>query len=178
VTTLTTNGGRALPSTGSADYADNEQRRTREEVGMADAAVGAVRLAQVRATPLALDEVLDAVRTPAAGGIATFVGVVRDVDDGRAVQRLAYTAHPSVDDVFATIAADVAGRHDVIAVAALHRTGELHIGDIAVVVAVSAAHRGPALAACRDLIDAIKSGIPIWKHQTFADGTDEWVGSP
>jgi molybdopterin synthase catalytic subunit len=60
----------------------------------------------------------------------------------------------------------------------VHRVGHLEIGDLAVVVAVSAAHRGAALEACRELIDTLKERVPIWKHQLFSDGSDEWVGLP
>jgi molybdopterin synthase catalytic subunit len=72
----------------------------------------------------------------------------------------------------------VAQRHDVLGLAAVHRTGRLAIGDVAVVVATVAAHRGEAFAASKDLIDTLKSEVPIWKHQVFTDGTEEWVGSP
>ena len=76
------------------------------------------------------------------------------------------------------MAEEVADRSAVIALAAVHRVGHLEIGDLAVVVAVSAAHRGAALAACHELIDTLKARVPIWKHQLFSDGTDEWVGLP
>ena len=72
----------------------------------------------------------------------------------------------------------VAGRHDVIAIAAVHRVGDLVVGDLATVVAASAAHRADAFAAAQDLIDTLKSTVPIWKHQRFADGEAEWVGLP
>ena len=73
---------------------------------------------------------------------------------------------------------EVAARHDIARLAAVHRVGHLEIGDRAVVVAVSAAHRGEAFEACRDLIDTLKGTVPIWKHQRFTDGSDEWVGLP
>ncbi len=72
----------------------------------------------------------------------------------------------------------VAAEHDVHGVAAVHRVGSLAIGDIAVVVATTAAHRGVAFDASRALIDTLKAEVPIWKHQRFTDGTDEWVGTP
>jgi molybdopterin synthase catalytic subunit len=72
----------------------------------------------------------------------------------------------------------VAARHDVIGLAAVHRVGDLAIGDAAVIVGASAAHRGEAFDACRALIDDLKASVPIWKHQRFADGSDEWVGTP
>jgi molybdopterin synthase catalytic subunit len=139
---------------------------------------GQVLLAEVREEDLSLDEVVAAVRHPAAGGIATFVGVVREHDQGAAVDALDYSAHPTAPDVLRQVAEEVAGHHAVIALAAVHRVGHLEIGDLAVVVAVSAAHRGAALEACRELIDTLKARVPIWKHQLFSDGSDEWVGLP
>jgi molybdopterin synthase catalytic subunit len=137
-----------------------------------------VVLAEVREDDLSLDEVVAAVRHPAAGGIATFVGVVREHDQGAAVDALDYSAHPTAPDVLRQVSEEVAGHHPVIALAAVHRVGHLEIGDLAVVVAVSAAHRGAALEACRELIDTLKARVPIWKHQLFSDGSDEWVGLP
>ena len=75
------------------------------------------------------------------------------------------------------MALGVAAADGVVAVAAVHRLGDLTIGDVAVVVAVSAVHRGEAFAASRRLIDELKAEVPIWKHQRFADGSDEWVGA-
>ena len=72
----------------------------------------------------------------------------------------------------------IAEKFDVLGVAAVHRVGELAIGELAVVAAVAAAHRGEAFDACRELIDVLKASVPIWKHQRFADGTSEWVGTP
>jgi len=138
----------------------------------------AVTLADVREQALSVDEALAAVRHPHAGGVATFVGVVRDHDHGHDVASLDYSAHPTAAEVLRRVAEDVAARHDVVRVAAVHRIGHLEVGDLAVVVAVSAAHRGAALEACRDLIDTLKGTVPIWKHQLFADGADEWVGMP
>ena len=137
-----------------------------------------VVLAAVRDEPLGVDEVLDAVRHPRCGAVALFVGVVRDHDHGEPVAALDYSSHHSAADELARVCADVASRHAVTRLAAVHRSGHLEIGDLAVVVGVSAAHRGAAMEACRDLIDTLKSTVPIWKHQQFADGTDEWVGLP
>lgn len=139
---------------------------------------GEVRLVDVRDQALSVDELLQVVADPAAGGIALFVGTIRADDDGRAVQGLGYTAHPSAADALRDVAAAVAARHDVVAVAAVHRTGHLDVGEIAVVVAVSAAHRGTAFEAARDLIDTLKTTVPIWKLQEFTDGASEWVGLP
>jgi molybdopterin synthase catalytic subunit len=139
--------------------------------------VSAIRLAELRDGPLSVDEVLSAVQDPAAGGIALFTGVVRDHDQGRGVVRLSYSAHPSAAAELRRVAEKVAAGFDVRAVAAVHRTGELAVGEIAVVVAVSCAHRGEAFDACRALIDELKATVPIWKHQEFGDGESEWVNS-
>jgi len=135
-------------------------------------------LADIRESPLSVDEVVDAVRHPRAGGIATFIGVVRGRDHGRDVAALDYTSHPSAPQILRELAERVAAGGDVIRVAAVHRVGHLEIGDLAVVVAVSAVHRGTALDVCRELIDTLKVAVPIWKHQIFEDGSDEWVGTP
>ena len=145
---------------------------------MTEEPTGVVRLLGIRDAALTIDEVYAAVTDPGAGGVALFVGTVRAVDHDHAVEQLSYSAHPSVDVELARVADAVAARHDLIALAAVHRVCDLAVGDIAVVVATSAAHRGPALAACRELIDELKASVPIWKHQLFGDGTEEWVGSP
>jgi molybdopterin synthase catalytic subunit len=114
----------------------------------------------------------------AAGAVVGFVGVVRDHDGGRQVLRLEYSAHPSAGEVIADVVAEVASQSPgVRAVAASHRIGVLQIGEPALVVAVAADHRHAAFVTCAHLVDAIKARLPVWKHQFFADGTDEWVGS-
>jgi len=75
------------------------------------------------------------------------------------------------------VAADIAARDGVIAVAVSHRVGLLMVGDTALAAAVSAAHRRAAFEACSDLVDEVKRRLPVWKRQVFADGTDEWVGT-
>ncbi len=137
-----------------------------------------VRLLDLRETPLDPAEVLAAVEDPAAGGVNLFVGAVRDHDGGDQVDHLDYTAHPSALDRMREVAEGVAAEFEVIALAAVHRTGPLRIGDAAVLVAASAAHRGQAYDASRALIDRLKATVPIWKHQVFADGREEWVGTP
>ena len=137
-----------------------------------------IRLLDVRDEPLRVDEVYASVVDAYAGGVGLFVGTVRDHDGGRGVDRLEYSAHPTVNARMREVAEAIAARYDVVALSAVHRVGSLGIGDIAVVVAVSAAHRGQAMDACHALIDDLKSGVPIWKHQVFADGSDEWVGTP
>ena len=137
-----------------------------------------VRLVDIRSTPLDVAEVLAAVEDAAAGGVTLFVGTVRDHDDAKSVEGLDYSAHPTALDRLRAVVEAVAERHSVTAVAAVHRVGKLAIGDAAVVVAAAAAHRGEAFEAARDLIDDLKATVPIWKHQSFADGTEEWVGLP
>jgi molybdopterin synthase catalytic subunit len=137
-----------------------------------------IRLIGIVDEPLDVASIEAAVRHREAGGVSVFVGTVREHDAGRGVMGLSYTAHPTATDVMTQIANDILTKHDVIAVATVHRVGDLAVGDIAVVVAVSAAHRGQAIDACHDLIDTLKARAPIWKHQLFADGSDEWVGTP
>lgn len=137
-----------------------------------------VRLVAIRDTPLSTDEVLGAVADPAAGGTVLFAGAVRDEDGGRSVVRLDYTAHPRALGDLRTVAESVAAKYPVIALAVVHRVGELQIGDLAVVLAVACAHRGQAFDAARALIDELKETVPIWKHQVFGDGAEEWVGTP
>jgi molybdopterin synthase catalytic subunit len=137
-----------------------------------------VRLVDIRDTDLQVDEVVAAVSDAAAGGLTLFVGAVRDHDENKSVVGLEYTAHPTALERLREVAEDVAREYDVLALAAVHRVGRLSIGDAAVVVAAAAAHRGEAFVASRELIDRLKATVPIWKHQLFADGTDEWVGTP
>ena len=136
-----------------------------------------VRLAELRDSPLSVDEVLSAVGDPSAGGISLFVGVVRDHDHGQDVARLGYTAHPTAEAELRRVAEKIAASFGATAVAAVHRVGDLAVGDLAVVVAVSCPHRGEAFSACRALIDELKQTVPIWKHQQFAGGGSEWVNS-
>ncbi|MGH3204129.1 MAG: molybdenum cofactor biosynthesis protein MoaE [Streptosporangiaceae bacterium] len=137
-----------------------------------------VRLIAIRETELSLDEVRAAVAGPGAGGIALFAGAVRDTDHDQSVTGLSYSAHPSAEAELRRVAELIAEKFKVLGIAAVHRVGDLAIGDLAVVAAVACAHRGEAFAACRELIDVLKASVPIWKHQLFADGTSEWVGTP
>ncbi|BBY13712.1 molybdenum cofactor biosynthesis protein MoaE [Mycobacterium marseillense] len=128
--------------------------------------------------PILLAEHEEMVGHQSAGAIVGFVGMIRDHDVGRRVVRLEYSAHPSAAQVMADVVADVAAQSSgVRAVAASHRVGVLHIGEAALVAAVAADHRQAAFATCAQLVDTIKARLPVWKHQFFADGTEEWVGS-
>ena len=136
-----------------------------------------VRLIDIRDTPLSLDEVYAAVTDERAGGIALFVGTVRNVDEGKDVDALGYSAHPTAASRLQSVADTIAAECDIVGLAAVHRIGELAIGDIAVIVAVSAEHRAQAFEACRRLIDELKTDVPVWKQQTFAGGDAVWVGA-
>jgi molybdopterin synthase catalytic subunit len=135
-----------------------------------------VARARITSEPLSPSMCIEAVTSTAAGGLGVFIGAVRETDSGRPVESLGYEAHPSAGDELERVCAAIAESHDVIAVAAEHRTGTLTLGEVAVVVAVAAEHRSEALTATHALIDRIKAEVPIWKHQRFADGTEEWVG--
>jgi len=134
-----------------------------------------VRRADVSDAPITVEDVRALASDASAGAVVTFAGDVRDHDHGRSVARLEYEGHPTAEAVLAEVAHEVAARHDVIAIAVSHRIGALQIGDSALVAAVSAAHRGEAFAACADLVDEVKHRLPVWKHQVFSDGSDEWV---
>lgn len=140
------------------------------------AATGEVVLTDIREDTLSLDEVVAAVQDPACGGVAVFLGVVRDHDRGQEVDSLDYSVHPSAEQRLAEVAQAVAARSGAVRLAAVHRSGHLRVGDVAVVVAASAPHRDAAFTACRDLIDTLKAEVPIWKHQHLGDGGAEWVG--
>jgi molybdopterin synthase catalytic subunit len=136
-----------------------------------------VRLIAVRSSALSVDEVLAAVADPGGGGIALFAGAVRDSDHEQGVTGLSYSAHPSAESELRRAAEVIAGKFPVLGIAAVHRVGDLEIGDLAVMVAVACPHRAEAFDACRALIDELKASVPIWKHQRFTDGSSEWVGS-
>jgi molybdopterin synthase catalytic subunit len=140
--------------------------------------VSSIKLIAVRDTVLSVDEVRNAIAHPAAGGEVLFIGTVRDNDADKGVTGLSYSAHPSAEAGLLKVAESIAAKFPaVISLAAVHRTGDLAVGDLAVVVGVSCAHRAEAFHACHALIDELKATVPIWKHQRFTDGTDEWVGS-
>jgi molybdopterin synthase catalytic subunit len=141
------------------------------------AAADPIRLLGIRDAPLSVDEVFAAVGDASAGGTALFAGTVRDHDGGTDVTHLGYSSHPTAEAELRRVAEKTAADFPVRALAAVHRVGELTIGDLAVVVAVSCPHRAEAFAACHRFVDDLKREVPIWKHQTFADGTEEWVGA-
>lgn len=132
-------------------------------------------LARISAAPIDQRELEAFVRSRASGAVVTFSGVVRDHDDGRAVVALDYEAHPDAERFLRECCEEVA-RRTGLRVAAVHRVGSLQLGDTALVAAAAAAHRREAFEACSDLVERIKSTIPVWKRQHFESGVSEWVG--
>lgn len=145
---------------------------------MRDSSPPQVVLCEITESPLDAAAHQESVMSPEYGAVAMFVGVVRRSDSGNDVSGLEYSHHPSAAATLEEIAREVAERPEVGRVAVSHRVGALSVGDVAVVAAVSAVHRKPALSGCEYLIEELKVRLPIWKHQTFADGTSEWVNSP
>ncbi|MFI7589932.1 molybdenum cofactor biosynthesis protein MoaE [Spongisporangium articulatum] len=136
-----------------------------------------VAFTRVGPEPLDVAEHARAVERAACGAVVTFTGVVRDVDDERAVTGIEYVAHPTAPDVLAEVVAEVFASGSAAAAAVSHRVGQLDVGDLAFVVAVSAGHRREAFETAVRLVDEVKARLPVWKRQQFPDGRDEWVGS-
>ena len=134
-------------------------------------------MTELRAESLSVDEIRAAVTDPGAGAVALFMGTVRDHDHGRGVTALSYSAHPTAAAELGRVAEKIAASHNILALAVVHRTGDLQVGDLAVVAAVAAAHRDAAFNACHALIDELKATVPVWKHQFFTGGDSEWVNS-
>lgn len=124
------------------------------------------------------DALARSVARSAAGAVVTFVGTTRDSHAGRAVQRLEYEAQEALaEKALARLCADARTRFGLCAVALRHRLGRLELGEASVVIAVSAPHRAAAFDACRFLIDTLKTSVPIWKKEHYADGAPPvWVG--
>ena len=126
-------------------------------------------------TPLDLAAQVAEVSGPARGGVAVFLGVVRDHHQGLAVTALSYSAYePMAEAVCGEIVAEAETRWPV-KVSLRHRLGALAIGDVSVAIAVAGDHRDEAFAACRYVIEELKRRVPIWKRESFADGSVEWV---
>lgn len=139
--------------------------------------MGGVRLAAISADPLDLTVHLDAVDDSTAGALTTFVGRVRDHDPDAAapVIALEYSAHPDAEKALRRIAEAAVGDTAAI-VAVSHRIGRLAVGDAAVIIAVASPHRAEAFEVCREIIETIKTGLPVWKRQVEEDGTATWLG--
>lgn len=138
-----------------------------------------VRIAAISETPLDLDAHLAAVDDPTLGAVTTFIGRVRDNDPDAdsPVVGLEYSAHPDAEATLRRIASEASGAGDGrVVVAVSHRIGQLAVGDAAVVIAVASEHRAEAFAVCREVIEAIKRDLPVWKRQHESDGTSSWKG--
>jgi molybdopterin synthase catalytic subunit len=134
-----------------------------------------VHLAAVTDQRLDAEKIKSLVADETTGAVVVFSGDVRNHDHGREVLSLTYEAHPSAAEVMESVVRTLAEQLDITHIAAAHRIGEIPIGESALVVAVGSSHRGDAFAACREIVDQIKLQLPVWKHQHFADGTQEWV---
>jgi MoaE-MoaD fusion protein len=131
---------------------------------------------RLQSAPLEVTAVIAEVADPAAGASATFIGTTRETNRGRTVTHLEYDAYPEMAEAeMAKIAEQIRARYDILHVAMAHRTGHVPIGEASVVIAVSAAHRGPAMDACREAIDTLKQTVPVWKKEVF-EGGEEWIG--
>ena len=125
---------------------------------------------------LSVDAAVEEVRDDGAGAIATFVGTTRAHSRGRDVLHLDYEAYEGMaEQVMADLADQVTRRHDLCKLAIHHRVGRVDIGEVSVVIAVSAPHRAAALAACKEAIDELKVSVPLWKKETYVGG-EEWIG--
>ena len=133
--------------------------------------------AQVTDSVITAEALATKVKGDSSGAVVTFSGDVRNHDKNKDVASLSYEIHPSAQSVIERIANEVAEKHELKDVAVAHRYGNIPIGQSAFVVAVAAAHRGPAFAACEELVERVKAELPIWKFQEFTDGTTEWVNS-
>lgn len=134
--------------------------------------------AHISGEPLSVDDIAAQVADDRCGAVVTFTGVVRNHDAGNAVAAIDYSAHPQAERLLSGLVEDASARPGVHRVAAVHRVGHLEVGDLAMVVAVSAEHRGQAFAAASDLVDAVKARVPVWKCQWLADGSHQWTGLP
>lgn len=142
-----------------------------------DPARDRVQVASIASGTISVAECVAAVQSTRDGAVVTFEGVVRDADGGKSVAWLHYRGHPSAERMISAVAARIAAAHDEVTIAVAHRIGDLRIGDVALACAVASPHRAAAFAACSELVDGVKAEVPIWKHQGFTDGSDEWVAS-
>jgi molybdopterin synthase catalytic subunit len=127
-------------------------------------------------TPIDTASLRNALQTHSAGAFVAFEGWVRDLHQGRAVLKLDYQAYARLAQAEGeAILAEVPQRFDVLEARCAHRVGTLELGDLAVWVGISAAHRDAAFAACRHAIDEVKRRVPIWKREFYADGDSGWI---
>jgi molybdopterin synthase catalytic subunit len=167
---------RAQPSPAVASGGSRSRERKAQPVSAPTA--GRTMIVAVSTEPLDHAAHESAVADQRAGAVVSFQGIVRDHDHGRPVTLLEYEGHPTAADVLRQVAEEIAEDPLVFAVAVSHRVGTLAVGDVALVAAVSTAHREAAFDACARLVDEVKSRLPVWKRQVFADGSEEWVNCP
>ncbi|HYG73696.1 MAG TPA: molybdenum cofactor biosynthesis protein MoaE [Planctomycetota bacterium] len=129
-------------------------------------------------TPLDCAAIEASVYSPESGAVVTFVGRTRNEHLGRPVRHLEYEAHEALArKIVGELAAEAKQKFGLVQVAIQHRLGRLEIGDASVVIAVSSGHRGAAFDGCRWLIDSLKTRVPVFKKEYYADGSaPEWVG--
>jgi MoaE-MoaD fusion protein len=150
----------------------------RDEVALIPPVAGGVddRHARLLDTPLSLDRVVAAVRSPQAGGLVTFTGMVRRLSHGAVIERLEYEAYPAMaEKVMRGLCDEIEAELPGVRLAVEHRVGVLPVGEIAVVIAAAAPHRADAFTACRAMIDRLKDRVPIWKKEVGENG-EVWVG--
>ena len=136
---------------------------------------GVIRLAEITERVIETTFLEAPVFDARAGAIVSFSGNVRDHDHGRSVRTLSYEGHPSAQAVLTEIADEIEARFDVVRLAVSHRIGPIPMGEAALVAVVATVHRGEAFAACEELVNTVKERLPVWKHQIFTDGAEEWV---
>ena len=133
--------------------------------------------ADVTEAEISVKDMIAEVSDPRCGAMVTFDGIVRDHDGGKGVEQLDYSMHPTAPQVMAEILTEMVEKYPDVRIAAVHRVGHLKVGDTALAAAVAAPHRGSAFEACAELVEVIKKRLPIWKEQSFTDGSTEWVGA-
>ncbi|QHS57028.1 molybdenum cofactor biosynthesis protein MoaE [Mucilaginibacter sp. 14171R-50] len=132
---------------------------------------------QILSTPLHIQSCIDWVMSPDTGGIDVFIGTVRNATKGNRVLKLEFEAYDNMAiNEIKKIIKQVSEKWPVQKVLVHHRTGTLQVGEVPVVIAVSAAHRDAAFQACRYIIDTLKQTVPIWKKEFFEDG-EVWVAA-
>lgn len=136
---------------------------------------GRLGLIEVTAEPLDLAAQLASVQDLTTGALASFLGVVRNHDHDVGVTALRYEAHPEAVNLLTRVAAEIATLPGVQGVSVTHRYGDLLPGDIALIAVVATSHRGDAFDACRALVEQVKAEIPVWKRQTYTNGSHDWV---
>jgi molybdopterin synthase catalytic subunit len=133
-------------------------------------------LFEITSDPLSVDALVQTVLTSGDGAVVTFVGTVRDNNEGRAVITLEYEAYGDMAEAeMERIGREMVEKWGLHGIAMRHRVGKLAVGEISVVIAASSPHRREAFEACSEALDLLKERVPVWKKEYYEDGT-EWVG--